>query len=364
VTVYRRTEQGVYLMQFEQNGIHIHRSTGAYTEKEALRVQERLRAKMRRKFEKALPEPPIVELKPPTTGPVQMNLEEACARCFRERWKDTKSSVFTYRRAVYMAEIIGKDLPLREIDERHIRYLVDVLTADGAAAGTINRYLASLKTILYMAVREWHALDRMPAIRMKREPPGRIRIITRDEEAEMLELLSKSSLYRAKDVAALICVLVDTGMRHGEALAMVTKDVNFETRQISIWFNKADRPRSVPMTQRVIEILRSRTQEGQKYFPFNETSTHKVWKWLRREMGMENDKQFVLHALRHTCASRMVEAGVEIYAVKGILGHSTVKTTERYAHLSPSRLRAAIDTLEIKQPPPHQPVPPSPEEPE
>ena len=66
-------------------------------------------------------------------------------------------------------------------------------------------------------------------------------------------------------------------------------------------------------------------------------------------MRLEADKQFVLHALRHTCASRMVQAGVDLYSIKEILGHSTIKVTERYAHLSPARLRSAIDALEWKQ---------------
>jgi integrase len=346
VTVYRKKNQFAYMMQFEQNGIRVHKSTGKYTEEEALRVQKRTREHIRRKIEKNLPDPPVITLEPPTNGPVQMTLGEACMRCYKERWRNTKGPEFAHNRAMYMARIIGESWLLQDIEERHIRYLVAVLSANGKSAGTINRYMASLKTILNMAHREWRALDRMPAFRMMREPAGRIRIFSQEEEATILNLLSVSKRPRAMDVADLICVLLDTGMRLGEALAIETRDVDFENKLITIWINKTDKPRSIPMTDRAYKILQARAKEGPRLFPIPQASVHKVWDWIRRNMAMKNDKQFVLHTLRHTFASRMVQAGVDLYSVKELLGHSTIRVTERYAHLSPARLRAAIDTME------------------
>lgn len=63
-------------------------------------------------------------------------------------------------------------------------------------------------------------------------------------------------------------------------------------------------------------------------------------------MGLENDGEFTIHALRHTTATRLINAGVPIYVVQHFLGHSTVKVTERYAHLDSSQLRDAAATLE------------------
>ena len=349
MTVYRAITGGVYLMQFEQNGIRVHKSTRKYTEPEALLVQERARRRIRKKAEKDLPPRPVIVLEPPTEkGPVRITLGEACARCYEERWKHVKNPQFARNRSIHMARIIGETVPLQDIEERHIRYLVAVLSTDRKAPGTINRYLASLKTILRTAHREWRALDRMPAFRMMREPAGRIRIVSPEEEAAILRHLSLSESPRAMDVADLICVLLDTGMRLGEALAMETRDVDLDKRLISIWVNKTDLPRSIPMTSRVLAILRARAKEGVRLFPFTQTSVHIVWRWLRRRMGLEGDKQFIPHALRHTCASRMVQAGVDLYSVKEILGHSKIIVTERYAHLSPTRLRSAIDALERK----------------
>ena len=64
-------------------------------------------------------------------------------------------------------------------------------------------------------------------------------------------------------------------------------------------------------------------------------------------MGLEGDKEFVIHsATRHTCASRMVNAGVDLYVVKEILGHASIVTTQIYAHLAPHKLAHAVSVLE------------------
>ena len=64
---------------------------------------------------------------------------------------------------------------------------------------------------------------------------------------------------------------------------------------------------------------------------------------LLKRVGIED---FRIHDLRHTCASWLVSRGVHLYAVKDLLGHSTVKMTERYAHLSPENVRAPVSALD------------------
>jgi site-specific recombinase XerD len=63
-------------------------------------------------------------------------------------------------------------------------------------------------------------------------------------------------------------------------------------------------------------------------------------------MKLEMDSEFVIHSLRHTCASRLVIAGIDLYVVKEWLGHSSIQITERYAHLNPAKLVQAVEVLE------------------
>ena len=125
-------------------------------------------------------------------------------------------------------------------------------------------------------------------------------------------------------------------------------DINFETNLISIWINKGERPRSIPMTERVKTILQTRKINGAaKPFTIDIHQAGNAWDWPRKEMGYMDDPEFLLHALRHTCASRLVNAGVDLYVVKEWLGHSTIQITEKYAHLDPDKLTHAANALEI-----------------
>jgi site-specific recombinase XerD len=98
------------------------------------------------------------------------------------------------------------------------------------------------------------------------------------------------------------------------------------------------------MTKRVGRILQGR--EGQKPFNLTVNQCEYAWSWVRKQLDLEDDKMFVIHSCRHTTASRMVSAGVDLYVVKEILGHSSIQVTERYAHLAPGKLVQAIEVLE------------------
>ena len=146
----------------------------------------------------------------------------------------------------------------------------------------------------------------------------------------------------------LVVVLIDTGMRLGEALNMRYDDINYSSNLISIWFNKADRPRSIPMTTRVKAILQRKqlTASSIKVFGLKKDRAEWAWRCVREQLGLKHDKEFVIHALRHTCATRLVNAGIDIYTVKEWLGHSSIQVTERYSHLSPDRLAHAAKILD------------------
>ena len=72
-------------------------------------------------------------------------------------------------------------------------------------------------------------------------------------------------------------------------------------------------------------------------------SLQTAFEWLLKRVGIED---FRIHDLRHTCASWLVSAGQQLTAVRNLLGHSTIQMTERYAHLSPDNVRAAVNALD------------------
>jgi integrase len=190
---------------------------------------------------------------------------------------------------------------------------------------TINRRLAVLRRVANLAYRRWGWLDR-PAgdkISLLPENPARDRFLSRDEMAHLLRGIPNRAMRKAALVAAF------TGLRRGEIAKL--RPVNVQGDLIYLKTTKSGQPRTVPVVHHVRFALRR--------LPFGvhpDTLTHAV---ERAQPGTR------FHDLRHTAASFLIAAGVDLYRVGTILGHSDIRTTRRYAHLAVSDLRAAIETL-------------------
>lgn len=334
MSVYKRGDKGVFYMNFTVNGVRVFKSTGKYVKREAKHVEALERQKLMNE----------ANLTPQEKASRKM-LNDAIDDVYEARWKHGKDADRSHGRALNLAVIIG-NIPIGKIDENVVSYLLSNLDAKKVAPATINRYMAALKTILK------HFRQPTDHIKLRKERKGRIRTLTREEEMKVVNLFrntihsKRRSFY--SDMADLIEVLVDTGMRLNEALAIDFEDVNFDSNLISIWFNKGDRPRSIPMTNRVRTIMEKRKKvENEKPFHLKDHQAENAWRWVRRKMQMDNDQEFILHALRHTCASRLVNNGIDLYVVKEWLGHSSIQVTEKYAHLAPHKLAHAATVLEL-----------------
>jgi integrase len=333
MSVYKRGEKGVFYMNFTVDGVRVFKSTGKFTKKEAKHAEAMERQKL---MEQASLTPQEVS--------ARTLLSEAIEQVYQARWKSNKDGEQSRTRALRLIELIG-DMPVGTINEDAVRLLTFKLEATKVKSATVNRYLEVLKTTLRYKRQEWDF------IRLNKQPKGRIRVLTKIEEENSVRLL-RDTVHTSRrhfypQVSDLVEVLLDTGARLSEMLNLKYDDVNYDTNLISIWINKGNRPRSIPMTSRVRTILVTR-QETHKLKPFNLTidQADKAWAWVRKEMKLEMDTQYVLHSLRHTCATRLVNKGVDLYVVKEWLGHSSIQVTERYAHLAPSKLAHAATVLE------------------
>jgi integrase len=198
---------------------------------------------------------------------------------------------------------------------------------DGRSPGTVNRKMSSLRAILkYAYDRDW--IIKLPKFNWKKEDEHRTRWLSEDEEAELLSLLPE-------DVAAFVTILIDTGMRRGELLTM--KREQLQGDYVRLWKTKNGKARSVPLTDRAKGLL-------DKHLPFDLTTNRLRWCWnhAKKQMGLVYDKEFVLHACRHTRASRLLQSTGNLVMVQKMLGHSKITTTTRYAHIADEQLLEAI----------------------
>lgn len=332
MSIYKRGK--VFYMNIMVNGVRIAKSTGKTTKREAVQFSAMER-------QKALND---VKLTPQERA-ARLPFKDAVDICYEARWKHCKDAKRAYGRAMNLAKIIG-DRQLGDITEYVLADIVLELEKRKATSSTVNRFFAALKTLLRHHKQPWDF------IKLRKERKGRIRTVSREEEQKILSLL-RDTLHSKRrwfypDIADLVEVLVDTGLRLSEALTLKYEDVNYETNLLTIWINKGDRPRSIPMTSRVNRILALRQVANPvQPFPYQPYQAENAWRWVRKQMGLDKDREYILHALRHTCASRLVNAGIDLYVVKEWLGHSTIQVTEKYAHLSPNKLAHAATVLEI-----------------
>ena len=98
-----------------------------------------------------------------------------------------------------------------------------------------------------------------------------------------------------------------------------------------------------------LAIIQTMPKALEEIFPYSAESISASWTRACKFLGIE-DLHF--HDLRHSSASEMINAGVDLYTVGAVLGHKDARSTKRYSHLATSRLAVALGTIGKKSPPP------------
>jgi len=182
-------------------------------------------------------------------------------------------------------------------------------------------------------------------VRFSREDNGRIRMLSGDEEARLLAQCGPQ-------LKPLVLAALHTGFRSSEWLSLRWEDVNFSRKMITVraGYVKNGESRSVPMNKVLTEALKairiSGPSEGVVFCSRHETpycSFRTAFEWAVRKAGITD---FTFHDPRHTFASRLVMAGVDLPTVKELMGHKHIHMTLRYTHLSSDHKQRAVDTLE------------------
>lgn len=248
---------------------------------------------------------------------------------------------------------------VEEVSGRDIAMFQAKLLKDGKAPGTVRNIMTVLSSALHVA-KEWEYLEAVPAFRMPKKVPTRFRFLTA-EECERVEAAA------TKYWRPMIRFARKTGLRIGEITACDWEQINFESATVnvdrSIWRKKLGTPkggssRLVDLSSDTVAVLREvwerqgRPRRG-LVFP-SRVGGHrqetKCDKGLRRAARHAEMEPFGWHVLRHTFASHLVMAGVPLPVVQALLGHTDIRLTMRYAHLSPGQTAKAVQMLDLAGP--------------
>lgn len=158
--------------------------------------------------------------------------------------------------------------------------------------------------------------------------------------ADAVKVFRAMGLSWSRDAAR---VAFYTGWRISEVLAAVPREIG-DMLVLAIPDSKNDAPRVVPVHSKIEHLVR-------RHWPPQVTkwTASKATKAALRGVGLGHAR---LHDLRHSAASEMVNGGVDLYTIGGVLGHKSQVSTARYAHLAARRLKSAVGSIGAKNPQP------------
>lgn len=211
---------------------------------------------------------------------------------------------------------------------------------------TLNRY-RSLISLAYRLGIQNGKVHGNPArlVRQRREDNGRVRFLTSDEEQLLRSVIKRDYPHREAELD----VALNTGLRRSEQYRLTWDCVNFERRLLTIPCTKNGETRHVPLNDAAIAALRAvqRYKDGSQFVFLNTTGlpSKSPRFWFDAAVESTQIREFTWHCLRHTFASRLVMAGVDLRTVQELMGHRTIQMTVRYAHLAPKHRLDAVQKL-------------------
>jgi integrase len=235
---------------------------------------------------------------------------------------------------------------LSHISPRMIEYFKNSrIDNNEVSPTTVNRDLACLKRMYNLAIK-WGFLENNPVCKVDffKENSCRMRYLG-EEEIDLL--LSVCPLY-LRDIVEFD---INTGLRKGELFSLKWNDIDLHNKLLTVKNTKNYEDRVVPLNDIALNVLCRIPRQLRSEYVFTTPSTEQgsqitdIKKSFKTALQKAGIKDFRFHDLRHTFASHLVMAGVDLTTVKELLGHKDIKMTLRYAHLSPNHRKRGVDML-------------------
>jgi integrase len=239
-------------------------------------------------------------------------------------------------------------LALDQISSRQVAELLHHMREQQYASGTTNRVLVLLRYMFNLA-KKWGiaCVSNNPAADLKTAPDVcRERFLTAEEAHRLLKAINADENQIA---ARSIKLLLLTGARRNEITQAKWEYVDWQKKTLLVPCSKSGRPRLIQLNSAAVDLMRTLPREPGNAFIFPSpvtgrpsASLHFPWTRIRKRAGLTG---FRLHDLRHSFASFLVNNGVSIYVVQGLLGHANIRATQRYAHLANETLSDAAELI-------------------
>ncbi|MDR7136176.1 integrase [Lysobacter niastensis] len=242
----------------------------------------------------------------------------------------------------------------------------------GTQPATVNRDLDRIKAALQQAL-NWSLMDANPLAKVKRIKRGieaRVRYLSKPEEKRLRTALEAREKRRRKSresgeawraargkdslgafqgytdhLMPMTLLAINTGLRRGELTQLRWADIDLKGKRLTVraGYAKSGKARHIPLNTEALATLKACRKQHNGDGPlFGVAAVTKSWRNLMTAAKLDD---FRFHDLRHTFASKLVMAGVDLNTVRELLGHGDITMTLRYAHLAPEHKAAAVELL-------------------
>lgn len=299
-----------------------------------------------------------------SSDPIEQQID-AFARYLGDERRSSSRTVETYVRDLrsFADYVRGEGLPAdaRELDIVAMRGFLSSLFRSNQAS-TMKKKVSAVRSF-YKFLLKRQVIERNPAagLRSPKVPKGLPRFLTVDQAFRVVEAPpkenSRAMSLRARD-RALLEMLYGTGVRVGELASMNLGDCDFTERTVRV-LGKGGKERVVPLGKSGFEALQAYLPERLGMIAkAKEPNGDALWIGRTgRRLSIRQAQNIVRrygtrgagrgdlhpHAMRHTCATHLLDAGADLRSIQELLGHASLSTTQRYTHVSVDRLMEVYD---------------------
>ncbi len=251
-----------------------------------------------------------------------------------------------------LGHVLLSDLTAAAIVEKRDMLASGTTNRGKRTPATVNRYLAALSHACTIAVKEWGWMEDSPMRKVSKlkEPRGRVRFLSNEERAVLLET-SKNTTY--PHLHLIVVLALSTGARKGEIMNLRWGDIDKSRTKIILHETKNGERRAIPLTGYarglILEHEKVRRIDTDMLFPSKTGKSSfeikKSWGKALENAGIED---FRFHDLRHSAASYLAMNGASPAEIADVLGHKTLQMVKRYAHLSEAHTSSVVASMNEK----------------
>lgn len=332
----KQHSNGKWYAKFTVKGVTKHLlCAGATTQKQAEEIENAFKYKLLQQLNGVIP---MEERK--------MSVDKLCDKFLqyselnKRSYKQDKSRVKVIREYFKRCRHIN-NIKLDDI-EQFKRYLLN----KGLKEVTVNRYLEVISKMFNIAIRnDWTTKNPIEQdVKFALKNDNNFRCLTLKEQNKLLEVVKGTYL------EGIIIFALNTGIRKSDILPLMWEDIkSYNDKVIHLYIRKSNKYVDMPCTKMLLDFIERTPKENRHGAMFINPLTKqqpreikRAWNTAKRKVGIKN---FRFHDLRHTVATRLVNAGVPLPTVQKVMTHSDITTTMRYVHTPSEEMFKAMEVL-------------------